>query len=223
MSPHEKYETVKLAFVRSLEKREDLRSVKELFRKDVSRRRLDFIETPAHLMSILEAQSLIAEDITDGFRMISNLLGDPGLQLVVTKFQQEISQSAGKKTPGINIYAEERRSQASLGEVASKGKEKKGLSIPRETKEEIFRLVAEQIGKYWLTFSRNLGFRQAELDSVQEQHRDLPTRVYVILERLEESQPDEMFNLICKALSESRRNDLQERVRGILLKKSRPV
>lgn len=224
MSPHEeKYETVKNAFVRTLKNTRNLWEVKEIFSPEVSRRRLELIETPEDLIAMLEAQSIIGEDTINGFQKISDALDDPGLVCLTQNFRQNISQLPSASCPAVNQYAVLRKTQTlTTLENQSKAKPDKqdtqNAQITLQDKRNaIFKLISEEIGRKWMDFARGLKIRQGEIDAITDNHTSIPARVYIVLERVEAEKPRELFNLICQALQHSRRNDLQERVRTILL------
>ncbi|XP_055701040.1 fas-associated death domain protein [Phlebotomus papatasi] len=224
MSPHEeRYKTVKSAFVRTLGSSKNLQEVKEIFSPEVSRRRLELIETPEDLIAILEAQCIIGEDTIYGFQKISDALDDPGLVCLTQNFRQNISQlpsASCPATPAINQYAALRKTQ-SLKTLENQSKAKPDKedteNALQEKRDTIFKLISEEIGRKWMDFARGLKMRQGEIDAISDNHSSIPARVYIVLERVEVEKPRELFNLICQALQQSRRNDLQERVRKILL------
>ncbi|XP_055685843.1 fas-associated death domain protein [Lutzomyia longipalpis] len=220
MSPREKFETVKMVFIRSIEETESLNEVKEEFIRDVSCRRLERITTPTDLLNTLEAQSLIGENTVTGFKRISNKLQDAGLRCVTENFMQEILKAPECAYPGVNQYEEERKNQLRLSEIYSEGNKKKTPDeeelVTREKRDEIFRIIADEIGKKWMDFARALGFRQGKIDTL----RDHPARIHVILEEVESTHPHrEVFSMILTALEKSRRKDMRDRIQRILLEK----
>ncbi|GAB0090235.1 hypothetical protein DMENIID0001_049360 [Sergentomyia squamirostris] len=222
ISHEQKYVKVKTAFANTLENHQDFCEIKEIFKDDISRRRLELISSPQDLLNILEAQGLIGENTVTGFRKISTGINDDALIYLTQKFLKEVANASGNFPLNVNRYSQQQKTlkeEISDQEDNKKSKEEEFI-ISRSKRDKIFDLIVGEIGRKWMDFGRGAGFKQGAIDAIESSHpRNQSAQIYTMLEQLEHNTPTrEMYNLILNGLEKCRRNDIREKVQDMIFK-----
>ncbi|XP_058121995.1 fas-associated death domain protein [Anopheles ziemanni] len=207
---------------------ERLERCKQLIWEDVhSRRKLSRVASFEDLLQLLEQRNLLSLLKPEVIERLELVLSSDDIAKAVKLYRQTIS----SHYPAIRRFYLEDLRQRDRRSLLEKEVEKIKLAEQStvsafhgkylQQREAIYSLLQNQVGKEWRVFGRYLNIAEAELDEINERHRnDLKSRIYEMLigveQKLGESSGEQFISTLTKALENIRRKDLKRKVENML-------
>ncbi|XP_075164235.1 fas-associated death domain protein [Haematobia irritans] len=237
------YDILKRIALNDKNAQDNLEDLKSLFRNDIgSSRNMSRIKNIEDLIDCLERHDILSEYNIDPLRVVADQYGCDELEEAVsayhtpndlTPFLEPYNQYKEKRLADevrthLNINDGRRYVENAANDRCDNARlqnpPKVSSSTPQVLTEKkrsaIYKLIAENIGKFWRAFGRELEITQGQLDAAEmEYSRDLVSRVHKLLHIFEEDEshdPKQHVLIICRALEECRRKDLRRKVENIM-------
>ncbi|XP_055841248.1 fas-associated death domain protein [Episyrphus balteatus] len=221
---HWSYDFLKSMITQKQVSQIDVENFKMLFKDEIqSTRRYACIKTLDDLLDCLERRDNLSEYNVDPFRSISEYFADDEIDMALEKYHPPTNDNDLQ-----NIYALQRNQEKEKIAIKSELKEEPKvehkpvviIEFNQKKRDDIYKLIARDIGRDWRFFGRELSIRAGDLDKIDAKHpKDLHSKVYEVFEIFENDpshNPREHYNIICEALDSCRRKDVRRLVQKVM-------
>lgn len=239
MTQHWSYDILKHIALNDKNAQDNLEDLKCLLRDAIgSTRNMDRIKTVDDLLDCLERHDALSEYNIEPLREIAD-------QCEILELEEAVSGYVAPResVEPYNQYHEQRLADAVRvhlnvnaggGQfIESNGWQQQPPAAPAaqstslypeqltdKKRAAIYKVIAENIGKFWRAFGRELEISQGQLDGIEDEFpRNLASRVHKLLQVFEEDEsqdPRQHVLILCRALEDCRRKDLRRKVESIM-------
>ncbi|XP_013114910.1 fas-associated death domain protein [Stomoxys calcitrans] len=246
---HWSYDLVKDIALKDKNAHDNLEDLKSLLRDEIgSARNMCRIKNMEDLIDCLERHDALSEFNIEPLREIADQFGNEELEEAVSGYtspkdtrsynepynQYREQRLADEVRTHLNISGGQREVGSGAGERCANSSFRRQdppgapsavttpypQALTDKKRAAIYKSIAENIGKFWRAFGRELEISQGQLDGVEMEYpRDLVSRVHKLLNIFEEDEshdPNQHVLILCRALEECRRKDLRRKVENIM-------
>lgn len=225
---HWSYDLIKSALCQKNISPIDVENFKLIFKDDIqSTRSYANIRTLNDLLDCLERRDTLSEYKTDPLRTLSEYFADDEIDIALEKYHPPHVVSSNELP---NVYAQQRKQEQETNNALRNEFKEKPTVVERkptiiiefnqQKRDQIYKIIARDIGRDWRFFGRELSVRAGDLDKIDEKYpKDLHSKVYEVFDMFENDpshNPREHYNIICEALDSCRRKDIRRLVQKVM-------